>query len=60
MIIMPRNFGEDKIIKDAQVIPTLDARMGTGGNNVPIILVTDDEKNIQSDKTQKRNNDIRI
>lgn len=31
MVIMPRNFGEDKILEDVQVIPTLDARMGTGG-----------------------------
>ena len=44
IIIMPRNFGEDKILEDAQVIPTLDARMGTGGNNVPMVLGISNER----------------
>lgn len=44
IVIMPRNFGEDKILEDAEVIPTLDARMGTGGNNVPMVLGISNER----------------
>ena len=44
MVIMPRNFGEDKILEDVEVIPTLDARTGTGGNNVPMVLDINDEQ----------------
>lgn len=44
ILIMPRNFGEDKVIVDPSVVPTLDARMGTGGNNVPLVLRTENEE----------------
>jgi len=52
IVIMPRNFGEDKILEDVEVIPTLDARMGTGGNNVPMVLGISNERK-ESDNTDR-------
>ena len=39
-------------ICDDDVCQTLNSRMGTGGNNVPLIMVVDDQggKNISADK----------
>lgn len=39
-------------IVDSEVCQTLNSRMGTGGNNVPLIMVVDDQggKNISADK----------
>lgn len=39
-------------IVDSEVCQTLNSRMGTGGNNVPLIMIVDDQggKNISADK----------
>ena len=47
---MPRNFGEDKIITNAKVLPTLDARMGTGGEQYPSPLML--QKKERTDNTR--------
>lgn len=43
-------------IVDSEVCQTLNSRMGTGGNNVPLIMVVDDQggKNISADKKMFR------
>ena len=43
-------------IAESEVCQTLNSRMGTGGNNVPLIMVVDDQggKNISADKKMFR------